>query len=67
MASVAFQVDLQKLINKYNVENDFDMPDYLMAEMIVKFIETMGDISKRNLDWHGCNSICHLLNRKDNK
>jgi len=56
---VGFQRELEELINKHNVENECDMPDFILAEMVVNFIKVTGEQIKRNLDWHGCDSICH--------
>lgn len=54
-----FKTELTTLINKYSLENYGDMPDFLMADMILGFIKTSGETMKRNLDWHGCDSVCH--------
>jgi hypothetical protein len=56
-----FQKELENLINKHSIENKCDIPDFLLAEMIVGFINNAGDLIKKNLDWHGCNSVCHPL------
>ncbi len=55
----AFEQDLRALINKHSIENELDMPDYLLANMICRIIGAIGPCSKANLDWHGCNSVCH--------
>lgn len=54
-----FQAELRQLINKHSIENEVDMPDYLLADLLCDFIKTLGTYSKRNLDWHGCDSVCH--------
>ena len=54
-----FKRELADLINVHCVENECDMPDFLMADMIVDFIQAVGKSIKKNLDWHGCDSICH--------
>ena len=54
-----FQKSLEDLINLHSIENECDMPDFLLAEMIVKFIKAVSMPIKKTLDWHGCNSICH--------
>jgi len=54
-----FQKELEVLINKHSIENYVDMPDFLLAEMVCQFIVTLGKKIKENLDWHGCDSICH--------
>ena len=54
-----FQKELEALINKHSIENRVDMPDFLLAEMICRFIDAVGEPVKRTLDWHGCNSVCH--------
>ncbi len=54
-----FTRELKELINKHSIENFCDMPDYILAEMITSFIVNTGTHIKRNLDWHGTDSICH--------
>ena len=54
-----FEKELTKLINMYSVENDIDIPDFILSEMICKFIESIGPSIKKTLDWHGCDSVCH--------
>lgn len=54
-----FKKELENLINKHSIENMWDMPDFIMADMICDFIRTTGPHLKQNLDWHGCDSICH--------
>ena len=57
--SEQFEKELEHLINKHNIENTCDVPDFIMADMIVKFIEAIGNPIKKTLDWHGCDSVCH--------
>ena len=54
-----FKDALMDLLNGYSIENECDMPDFLLAEMIVNFIQAVGKPIKQTLDWHGCDSICH--------
>jgi len=54
-----FTLELKHLINKHSMENFCDMPDFILAEMITEFIVNTGVHIKRNLDWHGCDSVCH--------
>jgi len=56
---VRFEAELRELINKNSIENFTDMPDFLLAKMICRFIEAVGPSIKDTLDWHGCNSVCH--------
>lgn len=62
-----FEEELTNLINKHSIENTCDMPDFLLSNMIVNFINSVGKNIKANLDWHGCDSICHPLQKQDNK
>ena len=55
----AFEKELESLINKHSIENEADMPDFILAGMICRMIEGMGASNKQNLDWHGCDSVCH--------
>ena len=55
----AFKKELEHLINRNSIENECDIPDFLLAEMVCNIIVGVGDIFKKALDWHGCDSICH--------
>ena len=57
-----FKKELEVLINRYNIENKADVPDFILAEMFCGFIESIGSQIKRTLDWHGCDSVCHPTN-----
>ena len=54
-----FKKELEHIINTNSIENECDMPDFILAEMVVGIIEVIGKASKQNLDWHGTDSICH--------
>jgi len=54
-----FKKELEELLNSHSIENECDMPDFLLAEMIVGFIQAVGQPIKKTLDWHGCDSVCH--------
>ncbi len=59
-----FQKELADLINSHSIENICDVPDFLLAEMVINFIQSIGNPIKKTLDWHGCDSICHPKYRK---
>jgi len=54
-----FQKELEGLLNRHSIENKCDVPDFLLAEMVVGFIISIGPQIKKTLDWHGCDSVCH--------
>ena len=54
-----FEDELAVLINKYSIENEVDMPDFLLANMICRFITAVGKPIKETLDWHGTSSVYH--------
>lgn len=58
-----FQKELEGLINKHSIENECDVPDFILAEMVVGFIQSIGPQVKKTLDWHGCDSVCHPVNK----
>jgi len=62
-----FKKELEDLINRYSIENKCDMPDFLLAEMVVNFIKAVGDPIKKTLDWYSVDSICHPHEEKINK
>ena len=61
-----FKKELKTLLNQHCIENECSMPDFLLAEMIVNFIQAIGPSVKKTLDWHGCDSICHPSNQMEN-
>jgi hypothetical protein len=60
-----FEVELKELINKHSIENTADMPEFLLADMICRFIEAVGPSIKDTLDWHGCDSVCRRSGRNE--
>ena len=54
-----FKKKLEGLLNSYSIENECDMPDFLLAEMIVNFIKAVGQPIKKTLDWYDVDSVCH--------
>ena len=40
----AFEKELTDLINRHSIENEVDMPDFLLAGMICRMIEALGPI-----------------------
>lgn len=54
-----FRTDLIKLLNRYSIENECDMPDFLLADLLIGTIKAIGKPIKKTLDWHGCDSVCH--------
>ena len=59
-----FEKELTTLINKYSIENKCDIPDFLLAEMVCRYICYVASMTKEVLDWHGCNSVCHPKKEK---
>ena len=62
---MTFEDELEELINKYSIENKVDMPDFLLARLLCRVVEAIGDPVKQTLDWHGCASICHPVMKED--
>ena len=54
-----FRNELKQLINKHSIENEVDMPDFLLADMLCRVIKAIGNPIKSTLDWHGVDSVCH--------
>ena len=59
-----FKKELEVLINKHCIENECDVPDFILAEMVCNFIRAISNPIKNTLDWHGCDSICHPLTKE---
>ena len=60
-----FEKELESLINRHCIENEWDMPDFIMSKMITEFIYSTGKYMKQNLDWHGVDSVCHPKNNDE--
>ena len=54
-----FEKELQGLINRHSVENQWDMPDFIMARLISPDHLPAFMHKKHNLDWHGVDGVCH--------
>ena len=52
-----FKKELELLINKHSIENTLDMPDFMIAEMLCDLIIKIGKVSRKNLKWHGLDSV----------
>lgn len=48
-----FKEELTTLINRHSMENVANIPDYMMAELIVDFIGTLGPLIKKRDRWMG--------------
>jgi len=57
-----FEKELEELLNSHSIENLCDMPDFLLAKMIIGFIKGVGGPIKKTLDWYGVDSVCHPKN-----
>ena len=58
-SKVGFEEKLTKLINQHSLENECDIPDHIMAHMIMSFVCNVLAFNKQVLDWHGCDSVTH--------
>jgi hypothetical protein len=48
-----FQDDLEKLINRYCVENDSDTPDFVLAQYMHDCLLAFNKASRRREQWFG--------------
>lgn len=49
---VKFEQQLVRIINSNSIENELDMPDYLIADLVVSVLKAIGPISKKNIIWN---------------
>lgn len=45
--------ELEAVINKHNVENESDTPDFLLASLVSETLKTWAKIVKARDDWYG--------------
>jgi len=48
-----FERELTVLINEHSLENTLEMPDFMMAELLVNILKAMRLAKKLNDGWHG--------------
>ena len=48
-----FVKDLEHLINKHSIDALTETPDFILASMVGKFIESYAVTVHRNVQWHG--------------
>jgi len=46
-----FEKELKQLINKHSIDAKFDMPDFILADMLCRMIEVLGPGIKKHLRW----------------
>ena len=47
-----FQQELEQLINKHNMENGSNTPDYMLADYLVKCLEAYNQIIGFRTEWY---------------
>ena len=67
MINKEFQKELEVLINKHNLEEIADMPDYLLADAICRIIEAIGPRIKAQFDKHRCDGVMMRLEREERR
>lgn len=48
-----FKKELETLINRHSIENEINMPDYMLAEMLCDYIESTGKHVLKRDRWLG--------------
>ena len=48
-----FKSELESLINKLSIDNDTNTPDFILAEMIVDFVNNIAIKIKQRDEWFG--------------
>lgn len=44
--------DMAKLINKYGIDNDLNIPDFIVAKHLFKTLETLSMTVEQYEEWH---------------
>jgi hypothetical protein len=47
-----FKEELTQLIHKHSIEDECDIPGFLLANIICNYINKVASITKEVLDWH---------------
>jgi hypothetical protein len=48
-----FQLELERLINKYSMENASNTPDFILAQFLVHILEVFDITTKNRERWYG--------------
>lgn len=48
-----FETELQRLINKFSLENDSDTPDFILAQYLTECLITFNSMVLRREEWYG--------------
>lgn len=48
-----FRRELESLINRYSLENGSNTPDFILADYLVRCLETFDSVVNRRDEWHG--------------
>jgi hypothetical protein len=59
---MTFQNELEKLINKYSVENESNTPDFILAEYLCGCLKNYAEIIKKREKWYGNSSSPAMSN-----
>lgn len=50
---IKFKNELEKLINKYSLENGSDTPDFILANYLANCLKNFDEITNRRECWYG--------------
>lgn len=50
---IEFEKDLQHIINIHSIDNDLNIPDFILAEYLVGVIEAKKLADNKTRVWHG--------------
>lgn len=59
-----FKKELSDLLNKYSVDNEFDTPDYVLSEMLIKFLEAYAIAKVWNSEKPDVNVLSKIIAEK---
>lgn len=52
-----FKEKLTALLNQFGVDNECNMPDYMIAESVINHIKDMANTTKANMEFHGWKGV----------
>lgn len=61
----ALAEDLRAILNKHSVDTACSTPDFILAEMVVSFLDTYAKAMDDNVRWHGRSPIGVLVKGGD--
>lgn len=56
-----FRAELASVLNRYGVDQTYETPDYILADLVAEFLTSYGNALQRTRIWHGWPTLAERL------